>query len=146
MTLRQNVQFCSGFPDDGDYDLDVQPGRNIAQALKAALSQRGYRVSEPINGGDHGWELDVWRGRKRLWLEISVLAADECYLTTENMTFWMWPDMDLFRAFLRDLQSVLAEDSRFRVTGWSSKGASVSAAELADGPITPEAAAGSRRE
>lgn len=62
MTLRQNVQFRSGFPDDADYDLDVQPGRNIADALKAALSRRGYRVSEPINGGDHGWELDVWRG------------------------------------------------------------------------------------
>ena len=103
MTLRQNVQFCSGFPDDGDYDLDVQPGRNIAEALKAALSQRDYRVSEPINGGDHGWELDVWSGRKRIWLQISVLAADECYLMTENMTFWMWPDRALFRAFLRDL-------------------------------------------
>ena len=77
MTLRQNVQFCSGFPDDGDYDLDVQSGRNIAETLKAALSQRGYRVSEPINGGDHGWELDVWRGRKRIWLQISVLAAGD---------------------------------------------------------------------
>ena len=145
MTLRQNVQFCSAFPNDADYDLDVQPGRNIAEALKAALSRRGYRVSEPINGGDHGWELDVWRGRKRLWLQISVLAADECYLMTENMTFWLWPDMDLFRSFLRDLQSVLAEDSKFCVTGWFSNGASVSATELADAPFTPEAAPGSRR-
>jgi len=115
----------------------VQPGRNIAEALGAALRQRGYRVSEPINGGDHGWELDVWRRRKRIWLQISVLAADECYLMTENMTFWLWPDVELFRAFLRDLQSVLAEDSRFCVTGWFSKGASASATELADAPLTP---------
>jgi hypothetical protein len=137
VTVRQNVQFRSGFPDDADYDLDVQPGRNIAGALKAALSRRGYRVSEPINGGDHGWELDIWRGRKRVWLQISVLAADECYLMTENMTFWLWPDVELFRAFLRDLQGVLAEDSRFRVTGWFSKGASVSGTELAEAPLTP---------
>ena len=137
MTLRQNVRFCSGFPQDGDDDLDVQSGRNIVEALKAALRERGYRVSEPINGGDHGWELDVWRGRKRIWLQISVLAADECYLMTENMTFWLWPDLGLFRAFLTDLQSVLAEDSRFCVTGWFSKGASVSGTELAEAPLTP---------
>lgn len=140
MTLRQNVQFCSAFPDDADHDLDVQSGRNIAEALKAALGQRGYRVSEPVNGGDHGWELDVWSGRKRLWRQVSVLAADECYLVTENMTFWLWPDADLFRRFLKDLQSVLAEDGRFIVTGWFSKGAAVSGAELAEAPFTPKAA------
>ncbi len=135
MTVRQNVRFRSGFPDDGDDDVDVQPGRNIAEALKTALEQRFYRVSEPINGGDHGWELDVWRGRKRLWIQISVLAADECYLLTENMTFWMWPDVELFREFLTDLQSILAENSRLWVTGWFSKGTSVSAMELADAPF-----------
>lgn len=136
MSLRQNVQFRSGFPDDGDHDVDVQPGRNIADALKAALARLGYRVSEPINGGDHGWELDVWRGRKRLWLQISVLDADECYLMTENMTFWLWPDMELFRAFLADLQRVFAEDDRLCVTGWFSNGTSASATELADAPFS----------
>ncbi len=137
MTIRQNVQFCSAFPNDADDELELQAGRNIAEALKTALRQRGYRVSEPINGGDHGWELDIWRGRKRIWLQISLFAADECYLETENMTFWLWPDRELFRAFLRDLQSVLAEDSRFRVTGWYTRVASDSAIELADGPLTP---------
>lgn len=135
MILRPNVQFRSGFPDDGDHDLDVQAGRNIAEALRTRLAQLGYRVSEPINGGDNGWELDIWRGRKRLWLQISVLCADECYLMTENMTFWLWPDMKLFRMFLMDLQRILAEDTRFCVTGWFPRGVLDSGMELADGPF-----------
>jgi hypothetical protein len=137
VNLRPDVQFRSGFPDDGDYEVDVQPGRNIAQTLRTALVQLAYRVSEPINGGDHGWELDIWRGRKRLWLQISVLGADECYLMTENMTFWLWPDIKLFQTFLADLQRVLEEDDRFSLIGWFPKGGSARTMEPADTPFDP---------
>jgi hypothetical protein len=36
--------------------------------------------------------LDIWRGRKRLWLQISVLDAEVNYLMAKNMTFFLWPD------------------------------------------------------
>ena len=124
MILRPDIRFSSGFPNDsvdGDADIpDVQSGRNIAEALKAALQRRDYRVSDPINGGDHGWELDIWRGRKRFWLQISVLAADECYLLTKLCT--LWPDQRLFQAFLSDLQMILEADSRFSQLGWFQSG------------------------
>jgi hypothetical protein len=133
--FRPDVQFSSGFPYDGDHDVDVQPGRNIAETLRTALAQLGYHVSEPIDAGDHGWELDIWRGRKRLWLQISVLDADECYLMTENMTFWLWLDIRLFRVFLTDLQRVLLEDDRFHVIGWFSKNGSAHDMQPADAPF-----------
>ena len=135
MTLCPNAQFRSAFPDDSDDDLELQPGRNIVEALSAGLVRSGYRVSEPISGGDHGWELDIWRGRKRLWLQVSVLAADECYLMAENMTFWLWPDVKLFRAFLADLERILADDSRFGVIGWFRSSPFSGETDLADTPF-----------
>lgn len=125
MTFRPVLEFRSGFPDDtveDDNDIVQWPGRNIAEVLKAALEQQGYRVSEPIHAHEHGWELDVWRGRKRMWLQISVLGAEECYLDAENMTSWLWPDAKVFRAFLAELQRIVTADSRFSPIGWFPKG------------------------
>ena len=121
MTLRPVLEFRSGFPNDtveDDHDMVQWPGRNIADILKAALEQLSYRVSDPIHAHEHGWELDIWRGRKRLSLQISVLDADECYLDARNMTFWLWPDWKLFRVFLSDLQRIVAADDRFTPIGW----------------------------
>lgn len=138
MTLRPVVEFRSGFPDDTVEDDDeiVQwPGRNIAEFLKAALESLGYRVSEPIHAHEHGWELDIWRGRKRLWLQVSVLDAEECYLTAENKTSWFWPDVKLFRAFLSDLQHTIEADSRFSPIGWYPKGGPTHGMAPAAGPF-----------
>lgn len=141
MTVRPEIRFSSAFPDDTIYDAagfaEVQPGRNIAQALKVALEQREYRVSDPINGGDHGWELDIWRGGKRLWLQITAFDADESYLHAENMTFWLWPDVNLFRTFLSDLQRILLADSRFSRVGWLPKGGIYRDLAPAAGPFDP---------
>lgn len=119
------AEFRSGFPDDmvEENDEIVQwPGQNITAVIKSALERLGYRVSEPIHAHEHGWELDIWRERKRLWLQISVLGAEECYLDAENMTFWLWPDRKLFRAFLLDLHGILQADDRFSLVGWYPKG------------------------
>ena len=132
--LRSEVMFTSGFPDHGVYsdDEDIQPGHNIAETLKAALEELGYRVSDPINGGDHGWELEIWRGRKRIWLQISAIGADENYLIAERQ--WLWPDMKPFAAFLWDLQRILQADSRFSQIGWFPKGGTYGGATPAPGP------------
>jgi hypothetical protein len=136
---RPEIRFRSGFPNDysaGGGDIpDVQAGCNIAEALKAALEQLKYRVSGPVNGGDNGWELDIWRDRKRLWLQISVLDVDECYLMAENMTSWLWPDLKLFREFLLDLQRILQADSRFSRVEWLPRGGIDRGASPAAGPF-----------
>ena len=125
MIFRPEIAFSSTFPDDSiqdDVDFVQWPGRNIAEALKTALEQRDYRVSEPIHAHEHGWELDVWRGRKRLWLQISVIDTELNYLIAENMTFFLWRDTKLFRAFLSDLHVILEADPRFNQVRWFTKG------------------------
>jgi hypothetical protein len=125
--FRPNVQFRSGFPDDTKEDDDgtaVWPGRNITEALKAALERLGYRVSEPISAEHAGWELDVWRERKSLWLRVNVVDADECYLMATSSSGWLWPEMKPIRMFLADLQRILNEDGRFDVVGWLPTGGS----------------------
>ena len=138
MSLRSEIEFRSGFPDDtveDDEDIVQWPGLNIAAALKMPLEQLGYRVSEPIHAHEHGWELDIWRGRKRLWLQISVIEADECYLMAENRTFWLWPDVRVFRDFLSDLQRILEADGRFSRIGWFPRGGSGRNMAPAAGPF-----------
>lgn len=126
MSVRSEVRFSSRFPVDyvagQDGGPDVAAGRNIASALKTALESCGYRVSDPMSGGDNGWELDIWRGGKRLWLQVSVLDAEECYIMAQNMTFFLWPDAKLFREFLSDLHRVLQADARFSRIGWLARG------------------------
>jgi len=137
--LRPDVSFSSGFPDDAVYGddevVEVQAGRNVAEALKMALERLEYRVSDPIDGGDHGWELDIWRGRKRLWLQVSALGVDENFLMTENMTFWLWPDTKVYQTFLTDLQRILEADGRFSRIGWYPKSGWDRGMAPADGPF-----------
>lgn len=138
MTLRPDVQFRSGFPDDtveDDDDIVEWPGRNIAEALKSALERLGYRVSEPICMEHAGWELDILHQRKSFNVRISVIDADECYLMADNTKAWFWPDVKGFRMFLADLQRIVDEDIRFGVIGWFPRGGSSGATEPADAPF-----------
>ncbi|MCW5557938.1 MAG: hypothetical protein KIT22_08910 [Verrucomicrobiae bacterium] len=136
--MRPEIQFSSAFPDDsiedgGDF---VQwPGRNVAEALKGGLEERGYRVSDPVDAQHVGWELDIWRGRKRFWLRISILEPELNYLMAKNMTFFLWPDVKLFRAFLADLQAVLEADHRFGQVRWFPKSGIDGRAAPASGPF-----------
>lgn len=135
--LRPEIHFASNFPDDavyGDDDFCETPGgRNIAETLKTALEQFDYRVSAPIAGGDHGWELDIWSGRQRLWVQVTVIDAGESYLIAEP--FWFFPSMKLFRQFLADLKGILEADGRFKQLGWFPKGGSTRNVAPGSGPF-----------
>ena len=137
--LRPEIRFCSGFPDDyfeGSDDLEeVQGGRNIAEALKAALEPLDYGVSDAINAGDHGWALDIVRARKRFWLQISVIGSDDCYLLAEEPNAWLWPNTTKFKAFLADLKRALDADSRFSQVRWFPSGGINRKSEPSAGPF-----------
>lgn len=139
MSWRQEVRFRSGFPDDSvDSDeVELKAGRNIAEALKAALQPLGYRVSDPIGAGENGWELDIWSARKRFWLQISVLPPDRCYLMMRNMASWMSPGWDLYRTFQADLNRILQADSRVTKVGWLKDGGLDRGSKGAAGPFDP---------
>ena len=88
-----------------------------------------------IHAHEHGCELNIWHGRKRLWLQISLGDADVNYLMAENMTFFLWRDVKLFRAFLADLQDVLQADHRFSRIRWFRKGGIGADTASATGPF-----------
>jgi hypothetical protein len=125
VTIRPNIQMYADFPDDmieDDHDIVQFAGRNIAEALREAFGERGYRVSEPIEAGEHGWELDVYKGKRRFWVQITSMSEDgEVLLMTQNMASWFRPDLPTFRLFLSDLEGVLEEDPRFNRIGWLTK-------------------------
>jgi hypothetical protein len=118
--LRPEITFVSGFPEDAVCDengfVDVQPGRNVAEALKVALEHLGYRVSTPIDAGDHGWDLDIWRWRQRFSLQIVLVRTDENYLRANLCG--LLPHRKFLRMFLSDLQPILEADRRFSRIGW----------------------------
>lgn len=121
MNIRPNVELLANFPDDtveDEHDIVEFPGRNITEALAAALSGLGYRVSEPIYAGEHGWELDFWWERQRMWMQITRMAGDECFLMTKNMASWLRPGLPIYKVFLSDLQRILEDDDRFSSIAW----------------------------
>jgi hypothetical protein len=121
VTLRTDVLFRSGFPDDTveeDDDIVAWPGRNIMEALKAALELLGYDVSEPVSLEHAGWELDISRERKALWLRVNVAGAEESYLMAGSSTSWFSSDKKPLLMLLADLQRVLEADARFGGAGW----------------------------
>lgn len=125
MTIRPNIELRADFPYDGiedEHDFVQWPGRNITEALRDALQALGYQVSDPIHAHEHGWELDLHRGRKRLWMQITS-AGDhgECMIMTKHRASWFRPDADVYRVFLTDLQQVLEADARFSQMAWLKK-------------------------
>jgi len=122
MSRGATIEFQSTFPDDSiedDTDFVQWPGRNVAEVLKAGLEARGYEVSDPIDAKDSGWELDISRNKRRLWIGISLIMPEENYLSAEDVTFSLWPDQKPFIAFLADLRAVVEADGRFsRVSGF----------------------------
>jgi len=140
MIVRPNARFRSGFPDDAlvdDDDIAVWPGRNITEALKAALERLGYRTSGPICLEHAGWELDVWWRRKSLSLRINVVDADECYLMSKCSSSWLWREGKLLQMFLTDLQRILAGDERFNLIGWLPTGGSAETVTPWRSPFEP---------
>jgi hypothetical protein len=138
--LRPEIEFSSAFPDDSiedAYDFVQWPGRNVAETIKVELEARGYRVSEPVHMHEKGWELEIWRGRGRFWLRITMADAETNYLIAQNMAFFLWPDVKLFRTFLADLQDVMEADVRFSRIRWFPKGGLDRGAAPATAPFDP---------
>lgn len=122
MSRSAEIEFHSAFPDDSIEDEAgfVQwPGRNVVEVLKAGLEARGYEVSDPIDAQESGWELDISRNKKRLWLRVSLIEPEENYLSAQDVTVSLWPDRKVFGAYLADLKAIVEAEARFsRVSGF----------------------------
>lgn len=118
--MTPSVEFLAGLPDDALYDDDGYElqfaGRNVAEAIAAALTAGGYVVSEPENCQELGWELEARRGGCRFWMRVTKIA--EFVVATQDMTFRLWPKRPSYIEFRRELHSALASDPRFTEIRW----------------------------
>lgn len=119
--LRPDATFGTTLPDDQvdeEDDVAIWAGRNICEAIRAALSPKGYVVSEPVHAHEHGWELDVSRGKIRYWIQITRLADEECILLTRFRTWRLRGDRPGYRELVLDLAEFLGGDARFNNVRW----------------------------
>jgi hypothetical protein len=121
--LRSSVEFVPGFPNDGveredGMDFVHFPGRSIAKAVGDLLVARGYEVSDPIEMGFIGWELDIRKGGRRFWLRVNYIDEREAYLATRDLTWQFWRRRPSFRDFLLELEAELQLDGRFGQMAW----------------------------
>lgn len=118
--MTPSVESLAGLPDDALYDDDGYElqfaGRNVAEAIAAALTAGGYVVSEPENCQELGWELEARRGGCRFWMRVTKIA--EFVVATQDMTFRLWPKRPSYIEFRRELHSALASDPRFTEIRW----------------------------
>ena len=118
MRLRPEAEFRPDFPyDRGGDETDVLAGRGMTEAIGAMLRSLGYDVSEPMHAGEHGWELEVRKGR-RFWLQISWFEKEVCRLTAFDVTWKFWRRRPGFKEFLTQLDDALRQDGRFHQIGW----------------------------
>lgn len=96
-------------------------GRGAAEAIAGILRGLGYRVEGPMEVGIRGWDLDIYVGGKRIWLEVQN-DSDEFFLQTEAMVGLFGrlfgADLSHYRQFMQRLNKALRADSRFKEINW----------------------------
>jgi hypothetical protein len=120
------AEFRSDLPDDHieDGDQIVQfGGKSVIAAIGEMLTRCGCEVSEPIYADEHGWELNVKAGRRRLWCQVTLIDK---YLFIFEQNSWFGKH---FRRYpqeyidaLKHLSAELQSDPRFHEIEWFAEG------------------------
>jgi len=130
--VREWAMMRTDFPDDTVWEghhLVQIGGRNVTVAVKEILEGLGYTVSEPEEGGDHGWLLSLRSSRMGCSFQITDFGknqitdlGEQAALLVEEDRPWRARDRDssgqAFRELLKQLHSALQNDGRFHDIIW----------------------------
>lgn len=122
MKLRPLAHFQTDIPSDSiedENDFVQFGGRNLAEAVGAMLTRRGYRVSPPRDAGFCGWDFEARKGWIRFWMRVTEFDEVERLLFTRDMTMRFWTIHPSYEQFLSELSADLNEDPRFHHVGWT---------------------------
>jgi hypothetical protein len=123
--------------DDEDGGEETYGGRIVAEAIGHMLRDLGYRVDGPICVDDHGWDLDVFVGGRRIWVEVQG-GSDEFWLQTEAMVGLFGrlfrPDISHYREFMQRLSDGLRAHPAFTEIKWYATRAGRSVGPPLDAP------------
>lgn len=115
---------ADSFPDDtvedGD-DIQVFPGRNIAEALIPILKHAGCtEISEPLDRDEHGWEVLFRSDGKRFLLQVSRIEPETILDIDKNYGFegFFHRGPSRLEVLTEKLQPLIAADRRFKGLTW----------------------------
>ena len=122
MIIRQWAEFTSDLPDDfieDEHDIIQYGGKSVAAAIGEHLRALGCEVSEPIYADEHGWELDIVAGKRKLWCQVTQI---EKWLITFEQAPVLFDFFKKIRPEYLDMLSRLADalaaDPRFHDVRW----------------------------
>jgi hypothetical protein len=126
MNFRGYAELAVNFPDEQvekDGQIIDLGGRTAAESISEILRGLGYDASPPEYAGDHGWDLNVYVDRKRIWLEIQPgPEKQEHILQIEAMAGFFRRlfgiDLTYYAEFLTKLNEGLRHDRRFASVRW----------------------------
>jgi hypothetical protein len=122
MRVRNWATFTADLPDDHieDGPKIVQfGGKSVMEAIAAMLSGLGCAVGQVTYANEHGWELDVDFGKRRLWCQVTLI---EGYLFVFEDTSFLGKLLGRQDPFYLDVLTRLARelgsDPRFHDVLW----------------------------
>jgi hypothetical protein len=125
MNSEAYAEFAVELEDDlveEDGEIVAFPGRNVAEAIAELLRGEGYAVGAPECADEHGWDLDVRVGRKRIWLEVQGAQQEYVLHAIAHTGIFGKPDLAFFAEFLTRLNEGLRRDAGFRPVKWYALG------------------------
>jgi hypothetical protein len=142
MNFKGYAELVTVLPDDlveEDDSIVTYPGRNVAEAMAEILRAAGYDVSPPEYMHEHGWDLNVRVGGRRIWLELQGVDPGEFVLQTEAIVGFFrrlgGVDLRYYAEFLAKLNDGLKGDPRFSKVEWYELRNHMPVGEAADGPL-----------
>jgi hypothetical protein len=121
---------ADAFPDDTvetEREIVTFPGRNVAEALRAILSQLGCaEIGAPLERGEHGWEVRFRFEGKPFWFQVSRIEPETLLLFQKVVErggiFRRPPSREVqtlqHEDLLARLRAALPSDGRFRDLSW----------------------------
>lgn len=139
MKVRPCAEFATDLPDDHletEFEITRYGGENVAKAIAEILVGLGCEVDPPVYAQEHGWELDIRCGKRRLWAQVTQV---EDYIFVMDDPSWIAKMLSrrhpAFLKTLTDLAEALAADGRFHNVRWYFNSEVLSGAEGAPRPV-----------
>lgn len=122
MRIRNWATFTADLPDDQIEDgpeIIQYGGKSVMEAIAVMLTRLGCVVGQPTHAHEHGWELNVDFGKRRLWCQVTLI---EGYLfVLEDPSFFsklLGRQDPRYLNLLTRLAEELGRDPRFHDVLW----------------------------
>ena len=139
MKVKAWAEFTADLPDDqieDDSEIVQFGGKSVAEAISEILKGLGCTVDPPRYADEHGWELDIKAGKRRLWCQVTLI--DKYLIVVEDLSLFskmLGRYHPTYLDVLTRLSRELAGDPRFHDVLWYSSNQVMSGVPGAKEPV-----------